>query len=276
MDSRFNCSLWIFAIIISTSFMACSKDDEPRINEEVEVNNPVYVSEAEQGDYKNAYSYERVDGKIRLKQVDLYKLGVKRYNLKLEYDDQNRLIECKRSVLASDYYYHENKILNDYLPSDYSIQYGDSKLTVIDNDDSDNTRIYSFGNNGCVKEISWTYEGESQIMNFKRSGNDLVDIDHTCGSGNTNSNKKYSFVYDDNNSIDYLRMVLPCLYSNHNILRRVITVDGKEINRISYAYTYSSVNYPVVILKNETVITDNQEELYRTSMNLKYTNADNI
>jgi hypothetical protein len=276
MDSRFNCSLWIIAILVSTSFMACSKDDEPIIKEVVEVNRPVYVSEAEQGDYRNTYSYERVDGKIRLKQIDLFKLGVKRYDLKLKYDDQNRLVECKRSIETSDYYYHENIIWNELLPSDFSIQYSDRKLTVTDNDDSDNTRVYSLGNDGFAKEISWTCEGESQIMNFRRAGNDLVDIDNTLVYGNTSSNKKSSFVYDDQNSIDYLRMVLPCLYSNHNILRTVMSIDGKEICHISYAYEYTSVKYPVVIGKNETTINDNKEESYRTSMNLKYISAENI
>ncbi|WP_372642915.1 hypothetical protein [Ancylomarina sp.] len=276
MDSKSYISFCFFSIIVSTSFMACSKDDEPKIIEEVEVNHLVYVSEAEQGDYKNTYSYERVDGKIRLKQVDLFKLGVKKYDLKLRYDDQSRLIECKRSVAISDYYYHENKILNDLLPSDYSIQYSSTQLTVTDNDDLANTRIYSLGSNGFVKEVKWSSEDGAHVMAFERSGNDLVGIDYILGSGSTSSNKTYGFVYDDKKSIDYLRMILPCLYSDHNILRIVITVDGKEISKTSYAYTYRSANYPVVIRKNETVMNNNQEEPYRTSINLKYINADNI
>jgi len=267
----------ILTLLIFLSFSACTKDEtNSETKEEVELNLPVYVSEAEKGDYKNMYFYERVDGKIRLKQIDLFKLGVKNYDLKLKYDAQNRLIECKRSVEISDYYYHENKILNDFLPSDYSIQYSPTKLTVTDNDDLGNTRIYSLGSDGFAKEISWTYEGKSQVMTLKRSGNDLVDIDYSVDSGSAISNKTYGFAYDEKNSIDYLRMVLPCLYSDHNILRRVITVAGKEIGKTSYAYEYRSANYPVVILKNEIIFNDSQEESNRSSMNLKYISAENI
>lgn len=267
----------ILSLLVFFSFSACSKDDTNSIiEEEVELNLPVYISEAEQGGYKNIYSYERVDGKIRLKQIDLYKSGAKGYDLKLTYDDQNRLIECKRSVAISDYYYHKNRILNDHLPSDYSIQYAQSMLTITDSDDSDNTKVYYLGNDGFAHEISWTYEGKSQVMALERSANDLVGVDYTIGSGSTSSNKTYGFAYDDKNSIDYLRMILPCLYSDHNILRTVITVDAKEISRISYAYTYRTGNYPVEILKNEIINTGHQEESYRTSTNLKYVSADNI
>lgn len=267
----------ILSLIICLSFSACSKNDSnSETKEEVEMNLAVYVSEVEQGDYKNIYSYERVDDKIRLKQIDLYKLGVKKYDLKLRYDNQSRLIECKRSVSTMEYNYHENQILNDLLPSDYSIQYGQSKLTVTDNDDSDNTRIYSLGSDGFATEISWTFDGNSHVMTLERSVNDLVGIDYTLGSGGTSSSKTYSFAYDDKKSIDYLRMILPCLYSEHNILRTVVTVDAKEISRTSYAYTYRSADYPVVILKHETIINDNQEETYRSSMNLKYISAHNI
>ncbi|MGZ2369047.1 hypothetical protein ACXR6G_04630 [Ancylomarina sp. YFZ004] len=267
---------FFFSLLIFLSFSACSKDDKPIIEERIDVNHPVYVSEAEQGDYKNAYSYESVDGNIHLKQIDLFKLGVKRYDLKLSYDAQNRLVECKRSVEISDYYYHENRILNDLLPSVYSIQYSERKLTVTDNDDTENTRIYSLGSNGFTHEISWTYEGKSHVMTLERSGNDLFGIDYTSSSGSTSSNKTYSFAYDDKKSIDYLRMILPCLYSEHNILRTVVTVDGKEISRTSYAYEYRSADYPVVIGKNEIIINDNKEESYRTTTFLKYISDGNI
>lgn len=266
----------ILSLLIVLSFSACSKNDKPIIEERIDVNHPVYVSEAEQGDYKNVYSYESVDGNIHLKQIDLFKLGVKRYDLKLSYDDQNRLVECKRSVEISDYYYHENRILNDLLPSVYSIQYSERKLTVTDNDDAENTRIFSLGSNGFTYEISWTYEGKSHVMTLERSSNDLFGIDYTSSSGSTSSNKTYSFAYDDKKSIDYLRMILPCLYSEHNILRTVVTVDGKEISRTSYAYEYRSADYPVVIGKNEIIINDNKEESYRTTTFLKYISAGNI
>jgi len=275
MNSKY--ILGILSLLIFLSFLACSKDDsDSETKEEVELNLPVYVSEAEQGDYKNAYSYERVDGKIRLKQVDLFKLGVKRYDLKLSYDDKNRLVECKRSVETSDYYYHENKILNDLLPSDYSIQYSTNKLTIIDRDDAANTRIYRLGSNGFVQEISWTYEGKSQVMTLERSGNDLIGIDYTLGSESTSSNKTFGFIYDDKKSIDYLRLILPCLYSDHNILRTVISVDGKEISKTSYAYEYISADYPVVIGRKETIFNDIQEETFRTTTTLKYISAENI
>jgi len=278
MDSRFNCSLWIFSVILSLSFIACSKEEEPIFNEEIiEINHPVYVSEADQGDYKNMYSYERVDGKIRLKQIDLFKLGVKRYDLKLRYDDQNRLIECKRSVSVSDYYYHENKILNEYLPSDYSIQYDTNKLTVTDNDDVDNTKTYKLGNDGFVQEISWNYKGKSQVMTLKRSNDDFIAVDYTLSSDWTHSLTSYSFAFDEKKSVDYLRMILPCLYSDHNILRTIITSNGEEISRISYACTYNSSAYPVIIQKNETIIKDGTvEESQRTRMTLSYISADNI
>lgn len=278
MDSRFNCSLWIFSVILSLSFIACSKEEEPIFNEEIiEINHPVYVSEAEQGDYKNMYSYERVDGKIRLKQIDLFKLGVKRYDLKLRYDDQNRLIECKRSVSVSDYYYHENKILNEYLPSDYSIQYDTNKLTVTDNDDVDNTKTYKLGNDGFVQEISWNYKGKSQVMTLKRSNDDFIAVDYTLSSDWTHSLTSYIFAFDEKKSVDYLRMILPCLYSDHNILRTIITSNGEEISRISYACTYNSSAYPVIIQKNETIIKDGTvEESQRTRTTLSYISADNI
>ena len=238
MDSRFNCSLWIIAILVSTSFMACSKDDEPIIKEEVEENHPVYVSEAEQGDFKNTYSYERVDGKVRLKQIDLYKFGFKKYDLKLKYDEQNRLIQCKRSVLITDNKYHENVILNDLLPSDYTIQYGSNKFTVTDNDDISNTRTYSMGSDGFVDEVSWNTGDKSNIMIFERSSKDITSIDHTSSSGSTITKRTSLFSYDDKTSIDYLRVVLPCLYSDHNILRTLISADGQEIISVTYAYTY--------------------------------------
>lgn len=275
MNSKY--ILGILSILILLLFSECTKDNSSSdTKEEIEDNLSVYVSEAEQGDYKNIYSYERVDGKIRIKQIDLFKFGIKKYDLRYKYDEQNRLIQCKRSVIITDNRYHENVILNDFLPSDYSIQYGSNKLTVTDNDDISNTRTYNLGSDGFAKEISWTYEGESQLMSLKRSGNNLISIDHAIGSGNSSSDKKYSFVYDDQNSVDYLRMTLPSLYSSNNILRTVITVDGVETNRVSYAYEYTSANYPFVIMKNETIINGNQEELVKTSTTLKYINTDNI
>lgn len=276
MDSRFNCSLLIFAIIISIFFMACSKDDKPIIEEKIDVNHPVYVSEAEQGDYKNTYFYESVDGKIRLKQIDLFKLGVKKYDLKLRYDDQNRLVECKRSVSTSDYNYHENKILNEYLPSDYSIQYTANRLTVIDNDDADNTKIYDLGNDGFVNEMSWNLDNASVEMIFERSGNDFVGIDRSLSTGIAITKTRSIFSYDDKKSIDYLRVMLPCLCSEHNILRASVSEDGQEIRKITYAYTYRTFDFPVTILKNEITFNGTEEESLRTTTILKYMNADNL
>jgi len=268
---------YILSLLIFLTFLACGKDDNAIIsNTNVELNLPVYVSEAEQGDYKNMYSYERIDGKIRLKQIDLFILGVKRYDLKLKYDDQNRLIECKRSVSVSDYYYHENKILNEHLPSDFSIQYSTNKLTVIDNDDADNTKTYKLGNDGFVQEISWNYNGKSQLMNIERLNDDLIGIDYTLSSDWTHSLTSYNFTFDEKKSIDYLRMSLPCLYSNHNILRTIVTANGSETSRISYAYTYNSSAYPVIIQRNETIINGSEEESHRTKTTLKYISADNI
>ena len=268
---------YILSLLIFLTFLACGKDDNAIIsNTNVELNLPVYVSEAEQGDYKNMYSYERIDGKIRLKQIDLFILGVKRYDLKLKYDDQNRLIECKRSVSVSDYYYHENKILNEHLPSDFSIQYSTNKLTVIDNDDADNTKTYKLGNDGFVQEISWNYNGKSQLMNIERLNDDLIGIDYTLSSDWTHSLTSYNFTFDEKKSIDYLRMSLPCLYSNHNILRTIVTANGSETSRISYAYTYNSSAYPVIIQRNETIINGSEEESHRTKTTLRYISADNI
>jgi len=276
MDSRFNCSLWISVIIISTSFMACTKDDEPKINEEVEVNNPVYVSEAEQGGYKNTYAYERVDGKVRVKQIDLYKLGFKKYDLKLKYDEQNRLIQCKRSVLLTDSKYQENVILNDILPSDYTIQYGSNKITVTDNDDISNTRTYSLGSDGFVEKVSWSIGDKSYVMNFKRSGKNFVRIDHTLTVVNNSTNQQSLFDYDDKNSVDYLRVMLPCLSSEHNVMRITVSEDGQEISRTTYAYTYRTSDFPVTILENEITIDEVKEESHRTTTTLKYINAENI
>jgi len=268
---------YILSLLIFLTFLACGKDDNAIIsNTNVELNLPVYVSEAEQGDYKNMYSYERIDGKIRLKQIDLFILGVKRYDLKLKYDDQNRLIECKRSVSVSDYYYHENKILNEHLPSDFSIQYSTNKLTVIDNDDADNTKTYKLGNDGFVQEISWNYNGKSQLMNIERLNDDLIGIDYTLSSDWTHSLTSYNFTFDEKKSIDYLRMSLPCLYSNHNILRTIVTANGSETSRISYAYTYNSSAYPVIIQRNETIINGSEEESHRTKTTLRYISANNI
>ena len=268
---------YILSLLIFLTFLACGKGDNAIIsNTNVELNLPVYVSEAEQGDYKNMYSYERIDGKIRLKQIDLFILGVKRYDLKLKYDDQNRLIECKRSVSVSDYYYHENKILNEHLPSDFSIQYSTNKLTVIDNDDADNTKTYKLGNDGFVQEISWNYNGKSQLMNIERLNDDLIGIDYTLSSDWTHSLTSYNFTFDEKKSIDYLRMSLPCLYSNHNILRTIVTANGSETSRISYAYTYNSSAYPVIIQRNETIINGSEEESHRTKTTLRYISANNI
>ena len=276
MDSRFNCSLLFIPIIVLIFFSACSKDDEPKINEEVEVNNPVYVSEAEQGDYKNMYSYERVDGKIRIKQIDLYKFGFKKYDLKLKYDEQNRLIQCKRSVLITDNKYHENVILNDLLPSDYTIQYGSNKFTVTDNDAISNTRIYSLGSDSFVEEVSWSIDSELYVMNFKRSGENLVSIDQTLSEMNNSTNQQFLFDYDDKNSVDYLRVMLPCLSSEHNILRITVSDDGGDISRTTYAYTYRTSDFPVTILKNEIIFNGAEEESHRTTTTLKYINAENI
>tara|TARA_R110001583_G_scaffold47395_5_gene148438 strand:+ start:2596 stop:3429 length:834 start_codon:yes stop_codon:yes gene_type:complete len=276
MDSRFNCSLWIIAILVSSSFMACSKDDEPIIKEEVEVNHPVYVSEAEQGDYKNTYSYERVDAKIRLKQIDLYKFGFKKYDLKFKYDDQGRLIQCKRSVLLTDSKYHENVILNDMLPSDYTIQYGSNKFTVMDNDDISNTRTYSLGSDGFVEKVSWSIGDKSYLETYKRSAKDFISMDQTLSVGDNSTIQRSVFYYDDKNSVDYLRVTLPCLFSEYNILRVAVSDDSHDISRITYAYTYRTYDYPVTILKNEITFNGEEEVSYRTTTTLKYINADNI
>jgi len=277
MYLRFKRSLWIISIIVSVFFMACSKDDDPIIEKDVEkdVNYPVYVSEAEQGDYKNIYSYERVDGKIRLKQIDLYRAGVKGYDLKLSYDEQNRLIECIRSVEVSDYYYHENKILNEFLPSVYSIQYTTHKLTIIDND-TDKIKIYDLGDDAYASKMNSNLVNGSIEMTFHRSGTDFVRIDRTLSSGSTISKTQSVFSYDDKKSIDYLRVMLPCLFSEHNALRIVESEEGQEVRKTNYAYTYRSFDFPVTILKNEMTYSGSEEESQRTTTTLKYVNADNI
>ena len=277
MYLRFKRSLWIISIIVSVFFMACSKDDDPIIEKDVEkdVNYPVYVSEAEQGDYKNIYSYERVDGKIRLKQIDLYRAGVKGYDLKLSYDEQNRLIECIRSVEVSDYYYHENKILNEFLPSVYSIQYTTHKLTIIDND-TDKIKIYDLGDNAYASKMNSNLVNGSIEMTFHRSGTDFVRIDRTLSSGSTISKTQSVFSYDDKKSIDYLRVMLPCLFSEHNALRIVESEEGQEVRKTNYAYTYRSFDFPVTIFKNEMTYSGSEEESQRTTTTLKYVNADNI
>jgi hypothetical protein len=278
MDSRFNSSLWILTIIVSIFFSGCSKDDDENSNtiEEVQPNLPVYVSEAEQGDYKNRYSYERVDGKIRLKQIDLYKFGFKKYDLKLKYDEQNRLIQYKRSVLITDNKYHENVILNDLLPSDYTIQYGSNKFTVTDNDDIANTRTYSMGSDGFVDEVSWSIGDKSNVMIFKRSDSNFVSIDYNLTIVNNSTNQQSLFDYDDKNSVDYLRVMLPCLSSEHNILRITVSVDDQDISRTTYAYTHRTFDFPVAILENEITINGAEEESHRTTTTLKYINAENI
>jgi len=277
MYLRFKRSLWIISIIVSVFFMACSKDDDPIIEKDVEkeVNYPVYVSEAEQGDYKNIYSYERVDGKIRLKQIDLYRAGVKGYDLKLSYDEQNRLIECIRSVEVSDYYYHENKILNEFLPSVYSIQYTTHKLTIIDND-TDKIKIYDLGDDAYASKMNSNLVNGSIEMTFHRSGTDFVRIDRTLSSGSTISKTQSVFSYDDKKSIDYLSVMLPCLFSEHNALRIVESEEGQEVRKTTYAYTYRSFDFPVTILKNEMTYSGSEEESQRTTTTLKYVNADNI
>ncbi len=278
MDSRYKYSLWFLPIIVSILFSACSKDDDSDSNtiEEVQLNLPIYVSEAEQGDYKNIYSYERVDGKIRIKQIDLYKFGFKKYDLKLKYDLQNRLIQCKRSVLITDNKYHENVILNDLLPSDYTIQYGSNKFTVTDNDDISNTRTYSLGSDSFVEKVSWSIGDKSYVMNFKRSGKNFVRIDHTLTVVNNSTNQQSLFDYDDKNSLDYLRVMLPCLSSEHNLMRITVSEDGQEISRTTYAYTYRTSDFPVTILENEISIDQGEEESHRTTTTLKYINAENI
>lgn len=276
MSFKFKYSLWVFFITVSMSFIACSKDEESVVIEEEEVNYPIYVSEAEQGDYKNVYSYERVNDKIRLKQIDLYKFGFKKYDLKMKYDEQNRLIQCKRSVLLSDSKYHENVILNDLLPSDYTIQYGTNKLTVTDNDDISNTRVYSMGSDGCVNDVSWSVGNQLHMMNFKRSGNSFVSMDYTLSEGDNSTIQKSLYDYDDKNSVDYLRVMLPCLFSEHNILRTTVSDDNHEISKTTYAYTYRTYNYPVIMVKNEITYNGRQEVSHRTTTNLKYINADRI
>lgn len=276
MSFKFKYSLWVFFITVSMSFIACSKDEESVIIEEEEVNYPIYVSEAEQGDYKNVYSYERVNDKIRLKQIDLYKFGFKKYDLKMKYDEQNRLIQCKRSVLLSDSKYHENVILNDLLPSDYTIQYGTNKLTVTDNDDISNTKVYSIGRDGCVNDVSWSVGNQLYMMNFKRSGNSFVSMDYTLSEGDNSTIQKSLYDYDDKNSVDYLRVMLPCLFSEHNILRTTVSDDSHEISKTTYAYTYRTYNYPVIMVKNEITYNGRQEVSHRTTTNLKYINADRI
>jgi hypothetical protein len=278
MDSRYKYSLLFLPIIVSIFFSACSKDEDANSNtiEEVQLNLPVYVSEAEQGDYKNIYSYERVDGKIRINQINLYKLGFKKYDLKLKYDEQNRLIQCKRSVLITDNKYHENVILNDHLPSDYTIQYSSNKFTVTDNDDISNTKTYSLGSDGFVDEVSWSIGDELYVTTFKRSGKNFVSIDHTLSVVNNSTNQQSLFDYDDKNSVDYLRVMLPSLSSKHNVLRITVSDDGGDINRTTYAYTYRTSDFPVTILKNEITFNGAEEESHRTTTTLNYINAENI
>jgi len=285
MNSKHNVSL--FFLLILLSFSACTKDEKSKEEEpdmpepevivpELEVNYPIYVAEAAQGDCKNTYSYERVDGKVRLKQIDLCQSDSKRYNLKFKYDEQNRLIECKRSVPISDYNYHENIIWNEFLPTDFSIQYATDELTVIDSDNADNKRIYKLGDDGFAKEVSWSSEGKSHVMTLEKLDNDFVNYDLISSTGDLSSKTTYQFKYDERRSIDYLWMILPCLSSKNNILRAEKMLDGKEVSMKAYAYKYHTLNFPVTILMKEIDPDGNEEDLHGKTITLSYVIADHI
>ncbi len=81
---------------------------------------------------------------------------------------------------------------------------------------------------------------------------------------------------NDKNSVDYLRVMLPCLSSEHNVLRETVSIDDLETRKITYAYTYRTLDFPVTILKNEITFNGEEEMSHRTTTTLKYINADNI
>ncbi len=83
-------------------------------------------------------------------------------------------------------------------------------------------------------------------------------------------------MFDDKKSIDYLRVMLPCLYSENNILKTTGMTDGEKSDEVAYGYYYSSANYPISILKKETKLVDGKEEINITKTLFKYINASNI
>ena len=265
-------------MVVSASFMACTNDDEPiaPIEDELEVYHSIYVSEAEQDDYKNTYDYEKVDGKIRLKQINLFKSGVEKYQIIMKYDNQNRLVECKRSILLTDYRYHDNRIFADAIFSNCMILYGSNQIIITNKDNASEVRTYNLGSDGFAKEISWICGDESWERTFIRKDNDFVSIEQIYSSGNTSRESAFVSMFDDKKSIDYLRVMLPCLYSKNNILKVTEDSEGKNISETVYAYEYSSLNYPVVIIQKETKLVDGKEEITRSTTHFKFINASHI
>jgi len=130
--------------------------------------------------------------------------------------------------------------------------------------------------NGFANKIENKNNEESSVSFITRKNDNIVNVDNTYIDF-TDDGEPDEFVniinYDTKESIDYIRMMLPCLYSQNNPLN-MVEEDGEFT--ITYSYEYNSFNYPTKI--TETSIEIYEGDKYEETMvtNLKYINAEDI
>lgn len=267
-------TLWFTFMVTLFTLVSCDKNDEesPKF---VVKNYPVYVSEVTRDNNKNIYSYERVGDKVRLKQIDFYEDGKKKFHSVLKYDNQNRLIEYSNNISGLNPDDYSDYIFGNVVENDVQISYDSDKITIT-KIDKDDFVVLTLDSNGFAEKFEDKNDLDSNVSLITRRNNNVVKVDNTY-IDNTDDGEPDEFVnnldYDTKESIDYIRMLLPCLYSQNNPLNMV--EEGGKF-KITYSYEYNSFNYPTKITETSIEIYEGgkYEETMVTS--LKYINADDI
>ncbi|MCZ4693515.1 hypothetical protein DWB61_00970 [Ancylomarina euxinus] len=265
---------WLAALTITFTSVSCDKNDDSD-TKLIETNHPVYVSEVTRDDYKNVYSYERVEDKIRLKQVDFFEDGKKKFESVLNYDDQNRLIEYKNIIVDTEAYEFVDEIFDNVVDNNVRISYVSDKITITSIDD-DNTMVLTLDSDGFAYKMERNSEEESAVILITRGNNNVVTATNTYVDKTDDSipdEVVNHLTYDTKESIDYIRMMLPCLYSKNNPVR--VDEEGGDF-KITYSYEYNSFNYPTKITESYIEIDEGHKYEGTSITNLEYINADEI
>ncbi len=265
---------WFAVIATSVTLFSCDKDDD--INPSVvDKSHPIYVSEATCDDNKNVYFYERVEDRVRLKQVDFYKAGKKKFHRTLKYDNQNRLIEYSNSragLYSNDF---SDYIFGDVIDTNVRLNYGSDKITITDIE-NDNTMVLTLNSDGFVNKIEDNDKTSSNLSVITRKNDNIITAANTY-IDKTGADKPEEWVvncsYDSKKSIDYIRVLLPALYSKNNPLE---SVQEDDSFKMTYSYEYNSFSYPTKITETTFEIYNGHKHEETCIKILKYIDANEI